>query len=135
MVESHVSPEQVWRRWTDLRCWAEDDPDTAEAHLDGPVAVGTAGSVKPRRGPRSRITVARGDPAGRFDCVTRFPGAVMHFEHELEALDRGGCRFTHRLRFTGPLAGLWGALIGRRIVNGFPTVMTKIVGHIDQQPP
>jgi len=62
----------------------------------------------------------------RFDCDTRFPGAVMHFEHQLAETPDRGCSFTHRLPFTGPLATLWGTLVGRKIAGRFPTVMSNV---------
>jgi hypothetical protein len=34
--------------------------------------------------------------------------------------------FPHRVRFTGPLAALWGTLVGRKIAAGFPTVMANV---------
>jgi len=73
------------------------------------------------------VIIANLEPLRRFDCDTRFPGAVMHFKHELvETSDGAGCSFTHRVHFTGPLALLWGTLVGRKIAAGFPTVMANV---------
>ncbi len=120
-----IEPEAIWRRWTTVELWAEDDPDTTWARLSGPLAVGTTGRVKPRRGPASTLTITTLDEPARFDCRTRLPGATMSFEHHLERT-LTGTAFTHRLVLTGPTSALFTQLLGRKIVAGFPTVMTRL---------
>ena len=95
--------------------------------------------IKPGKGPLSHFTVVRADrEGGRFDLQTRFPGATMHFEHQLRsatASESGAgsgaavYELIHRVRFSGPAAAVWGALVGRSIAAGFPRVMANIVQH------
>lgn len=48
----------------------------------------------------------------------RLPGARMGHEHRVEPAARGGARVTNRLYIEGPLARVYGALMGRRMRRG-----------------
>lgn len=77
----------------------------AWARLNGPLAVGTIGRVKPRRGPASALTITALDVPTRFACRTRSPGASMRFEHQLEGTATETA-FTHRFVLIGPTSVL-----------------------------
>ena len=124
----------VWERWVDVSTWPEDDPDTKAATLEAAPAVGVRGRVVPKGGPSSTIVITRCDPLQAFYLRTPLPLATMSFEHDLETLDTGMVRMTHRLVFSGPMRGVFRRLIGTRIAAGFPQVMQSIVTHAGQAP-
>lgn len=122
-----ADPHAIWERWTRLELWAEDDPKTEWAKLDGPLAVGATGRLKPTQGPASKLTVTRVDEPLRFDCELKVPVAVMRFEHEMVPIGDGSVRLTHRVVITGPFAALYGRFVGRSIIAGLPDVMGNLV--------
>lgn len=87
----------VWERWVDVSTWPEDDPDTRAATLEAAPAVGVKGRVVPKGGPSSTIVITRCEPVRAFYLRTSLPLATMSFEHDLEKLDTGLVRMTHRL--------------------------------------
>ena len=121
-----ADPHAIWERWTRLDLWAEDDPKTKWAKLDGPLQVGATGQLKPTQGPVSKLTITRLDQPNQFDCELHVPISTMRFEHRMEPAGDGQVRLTHRVVITGPLAGLYGLLFGRSIVAGLPDVMGNL---------
>ncbi len=127
-VDTEAPAAAIWTRWTRVDLWSADDPTVASARLDGPLAVGVGGTIKQRRGPAVRFTVAALEPQRRFTTMSSLPFAKMAFEHTLEPTPVG-VRFTHRVRLTGPLASVFGRLLGRRLVAELPQVMDNVAAH------
>lgn len=125
-VETWVPAAAIWRRWTDVTSWVVDDPGTLAAQVDDPLAVGSGGWIKPSWGPKSALKIVRFEPLSHLDYELWLPGAHMQCERELISLP-GGARFTHRIRIIGPMASVWGLLVGRNIAAGLPAVMKNIV--------
>lgn len=118
-------PARLWRRYTDPTRWPEWDHGTERVTVDGPLAVGTRGTLKPTGGPTTRFTFTEVVPERGFTDVTRLPLARLTFTHRLEP-DGTGCRFTHRVTITGPLAPLFARVIGRTIARELPTAMRAL---------
>ncbi|MCE2940294.1 MAG: SRPBCC family protein [Gemmatimonadota bacterium] len=116
-VTVRATPSRLFALYADSAGWARWDPDIRAATLDGPFAVGSTGSISPKQGPTTTIRLTRVVPDRAFDAEARLPGCTMRFEHELEA--RGAeTVVTHRVVFEGPMAWLFGRLIGAQIDKG-----------------
>lgn len=112
-----ATPARIFALYADAAGWASWDPDIAAATREGPFAAGSTGTITPKQGPTTRIRLTRVIADRAFDAEARLPGCTMRFEHELEP--RGAeTHVTHRVVFEGPMAWLFGRLIGRQIDRG-----------------
>src|SRR3954469_17349606 len=77
-----VNIDQVWKAWSDVDAWHTWQNDVEFAKLDGPFVAGSAFTLKPKGGPKVRITLTKVEDRKSFSDLTRFPGARMAGEHE-----------------------------------------------------
>ena len=123
-VTTTAAAEAIWYRWTTLDTWSEDDPECQWARLEGPVVVGASGTVK-SKGPASKFTFTELEPNRRMVFEIKLPLATLRLPHTMrETAD--GVTFTHAVEISGPLARLWGALVGGGIVRGLPEVVANV---------
>ena len=105
----------MWSLWSDAAGWPSWNPTIAAASFDGAFAEGTRGSLKPARGPRSKVVLRDVHPGAGFADVARLPGAEMRIEHEVTQVADGGSRVTERAVLSGPLSRVWSLLLGRQL--------------------
>ncbi|MGQ0837251.1 SRPBCC family protein [Actinokineospora sp.] len=120
-----ASPAQLWARYAEPATWPEWDHETATVTVDGPMAVGTRGTLKPVRGPATPFVFTEVTPAVGFTDVSRLPLARLTFSHVIEPTEAGS-RFTHRVAISGLLGPVFARVIGRTIAAGLPTVMREL---------
>lgn len=118
-------PAALWARYADPASWPEWDHGAEAVTIDGPIAVGTTGTLKPVGGPLTRFVVTEVTPEASFTDVTRLPLARLTFSHLIEPY-QGGSRFTHTVTFTGPLAWLFRRVIGKGIAADMPETMGRL---------
>lgn len=134
-LTARVDPAVVWERWTDLGLWPVDDPALAKARLNGPLAQGSIGWVRLRPVGKVQVRIAHIDPQGHaFDLETPLPQAVLHYGHRLTPAGDDGWTLTHTVGFTGPLARLWDALVGRPLAERQPAVLAAIADAASAAP-
>ena len=125
---SLVSPApavHVWAVLSDVETWATWDPDVVRSRLDGPLAQGVTGTLRPAGGPPMRFTVTRLQPGRQLSDVARLPLARLEFDHVLQPAG-SGTRLTHTVTITGPATPLFARVIGRKVRAGLPGAMAAL---------
>jgi len=126
IVETTAPPEKFWAAWTDVEHWPQWDTKLVSATLDGSFALGTKGRVKPKRGPAARIFISELKPGESYTFTTRLPLCELKVRRHLTRKDGGATYFTHEVSFVGPLASVFGNLLGRRYREALPVVMENL---------
>lgn len=120
-----AAPAQLWARYADPTTWPEWDHETARVTVEGPMAAGAHGTLKPVKGPVTKLVFTEVVPEVGFTDVSRLPMARLTFAHHIEATATG-CRFTHGVTITGPLSPLFARLIGKSVAAGLPAAMRTL---------
>lgn len=120
-----ATAEQLWKHYADPASWPAWDRDIASVTVQGPMAVGTGGTLRPVNGPSSRFVFSEVRPQISFTDVARLPLARMTFGHVIESLPVG-TRFTHTVTIAGLLSPLFGLVIGRNVASGLPVAMKTL---------
>lgn len=120
-----ATPPQLWACYAEPTTWPEWDQETARVSVQGPMAVGTRGTLKPVKGPATPFTFTEVIPGVGFTDVSRLPLARLTFAHHIEPTATGS-RFTHRVTITGPLSPLFARVIGRKVAASLPAAMRAL---------
>lgn len=121
-------------RWTDHDSWSEWSPDTSWVRLHGPVAQGTRGVLKPVGGPRTTFAIDALTPDREYTDVSRFPGAVLRFQHLVAPRPDGGSDLHVSVTLSGPLAGLWAKVLGASFAQSVPADLERLVALAEAVP-
>lgn len=129
-----AAPAQVWAIWLDVAQWPRWDLGLRAASLHGPFALEARGEVIPDRGPKARFKVTAYVPFVSYTLTFGLPLGKLIIERVLSTTPNGLTSFTHRVRFTGPLRGIFGRSLGRRYRELLPLAMEQIKLLAEAQP-
>ena len=122
-----ASEQRIWQLWTDVVGWPQWDNPLQSASLEGNIGIGISGQLVTRSGQRSQFTVTEFAPTSSYAFCTLLPGATLTVRRFFgRQHDDGRLEFTHHVRFSGPLGGVFAALLGRGFMRQLPEVMTKL---------
>lgn len=129
---STATPDAYFARWIDHDTWPTWSPDTAWVRVDGPVAVGTRGVLKPKRGPKVKFVISACVPGQEYTDTTQLPGARLVFQHTVEAT-KDGSDLQVLVTIDGPLAFLWARVMGEGFRDSAQADLERLVRVVEQR--
>ena len=128
-VEHHItisaSANSVFRIYEDVTNWHTWDPDTKQASLEGPFALGSKGRLTPTKGNTVPMVLTKVDPDRCFTVESKIPLFRMLFEHELVPVP-GATEVVHRVTFSGPLSLILGPILSKQLNFGLPVTRSRL---------
>jgi hypothetical protein len=121
-----VAKEQIWRVWEDVNQWHLWDSDIEFARIEGPFEVGGSFILKPKGGPKVKISLLKVQPKVAFTDVTTFPLAKMYGIHEMRET-KEGLEVSHTVRIEGPLSFLWKKIVAEKVASGLEEQAQKMI--------
>ena len=127
---SPALPSEFFARWVDHDSWAQWSPDTEWVTLDGPVAQGTRGTLKPTGGPKTRFEISTLTTDSEYTDTSKLPGATLVFQHtarreaETTILDA-------LVTLSGPLAFVWARILGAGFRSSVQADLDRLVRLVE----
>ncbi|MBV8368745.1 MAG: SRPBCC family protein [Candidatus Eremiobacteraeota bacterium] len=131
---TNASPERVWSVWSDPNNWSRWNSGIASATLAGPLVSGATGTTETSRGGKHAVTFTDVVPQRGFKLTTGGPpGTTMTFICEIEPHGVGSM-VSQSVALNGPLAFLWGPLMGAQMANHFVPVLDDLAKAAETAP-
>lgn len=129
-----ASPEAVWRVWSDPNNWSRWNSGIGSAEVDGPLANGTRGQMTTDRGSTHDVTF-HDVVEGRGFSMSMAGPPLTKFTFNCEIVpNNGGSTIAQNVAISGPLAFLFGPMMGNEMAKHFAPVLDDLA-HTAQAHP
>lgn len=129
---STASPDAFFARWIEHDTWPQWSPDTQWVRVDGPVAVGTQGVLKPAGGPKVKFVISACTPTREYADTSVLPGARLVFQHTAVP-DGTGSKLAVLVTISGPLSRLWAKIMGGGFRDSAQADLDRLVALVEQR--
>jgi uncharacterized protein YndB with AHSA1/START domain len=121
-----ASPEMVWSIWRDPNNWSRWNSGIASAHVGGPIAEGAKGKMTTNRGSSREVTFSNVIEGRGFSMSMAGPPlTTLTFTCEITP-DGTGSKIAQSVAISGPLAGIFGAMMGNEMAKHFVPVLDDL---------
>lgn len=130
---STASPNAFFARWIEHDTWPQWSPDTKWVRVQGPVAVGARGVLKPKGAPKVKFMISACNPDREYTDTSLLPGARLVFQHTVIP-DGAGSRLHVRITMSGRLSFLWAKIIGGGFRESAQSDLDRLIELVEQEP-
>jgi hypothetical protein len=116
--------DKVWQTLIDVQSWNKWDTELVEAKLEGKFAVGTKGTMKPKKGPKLKFYISEIIPNQSYTFNTIMPVGELVIKRSIKT-ENEQIHFTDDIAFTGFLKVVFGSILGKQFRKVLPEVMNK----------
>jgi hypothetical protein len=116
-VTKEATTDQIWTVLTDINHWNEWDKDLEWTELKGEARLNAGFFLKPKGGPKTKLTISQFDKPNVFADISHLPLAKMHTIHTLTQTNEG-VKIQVDIKISGILTFLWSKVIGQKQIDG-----------------
>ena len=125
-VVTDASKEEIWRLWTTPETWGKWDGGLKSARLDTTFEVGAKGKITDLDGRESTFTITEVDTLNSYTFKTNLPLARLTIKRFFHTANDGRTAFTHEVRFSGLLGGIFARSFGPGFRAELPPTMERL---------
>jgi hypothetical protein len=125
--------DSVWKIATDVNAWPTWDPHEESAELEGPFAVGTQGSSKPRGGPAARWVLTKVENKKCWSLLNTMPVGTLDIENRYESLPGNTVRCQKTMVVSGLLVPLFWIHFARLVRKDMQATWEALESEVAKQ--
>ena len=129
-LHTNVEPDKVWVVWNNVAQWKVWDEGLKDASAEGPLALGTKGTIVSLNGKKSKFEVVAFEAGKSYTFKTKLPMCGLFVKRSLTTKAGTTC-FTHEVWFKGPLSAVFASLLGKKFRAMLPPTMQNIKQSIE----
>lgn len=129
--KTNVAPEKIWSVLANVAGWADVDHNIERIEISEAPGAGVTFKLKPKGGPTLSFVIGDFEPPHTYSDICKMPFAEMKTLHTIESAQVTVVRVT--IEITGPLAGFWGYVVGRKHARGIPALTQRMLAFAQLQ--
>jgi uncharacterized protein YndB with AHSA1/START domain len=130
-----AAPGVVWRLWSNPNHWSRWNSGIRAAEVDGPLAEGRRGKMTTDRGSKHEVTF-HDVIEGRGFSMSMSGPPLTTFTFTCEIAPEGaGSAIAQHVAITGPLAFLFGPMMGNEMAKHFVPVLDDLARTAESAAP